>query len=89
MSLAYDFVVASVIVIVSVAVHVIAVQLFGPSAALHSIASGATVFNGAQRADLWYQILAQWVPMGGLLVAGLWPIARAFRRQASTTVTSR
>lgn len=87
MTLAYDFVVSGVITIISVIIHVMAVNLFAPGTALHMVASGATLMDGAARADLWYQILAMWVPLFGLVVAGAWPFVRAYRRQANTAVT--
>lgn len=86
MSLAYDMVVSGVIFIISVVIHVMAVQLFAPGTPLHVTASAATTLNGADRADLWYQILAMWVPLGGLLVSGLWPLIRAYKRQAATAI---
>lgn len=84
MTLAYDMVVSGVIVAISVVIHVIALELFAPGTALHVLASEATNLRGGARADLWYQILVMWVPLGGLFVAGSWPIVRAYRRQATT-----
>jgi hypothetical protein len=67
-----------------------AVSLFAPDAALHSIAStGTSAMNGAATADLWYEILAVWVPLlagGGILS---WAILREYRRQAFTAATPR
>lgn len=89
MSLAYDMTVSAVIAIISVVIHMMALYLFAPDTALHALASQATLLNGADRADLWYQILVMWVPLGGLLVAAVWPLARAYRRQAATAVQQR
>lgn len=86
MSLAYDMTVSAVIAIISVVIHLMALHLFAPGTALHVMATEATLLNGGERADLWYQILVMWVPLGGFVVAALWPLARAYRRQAATAV---
>lgn len=84
MGLAYDLVVGAIIAIISLVVHYIAVSLLAPGTPLFAIAADATTLSGQQRAQTWYQILAMWVPMGGLLVAAAWPMIRAYRRQAVT-----
>lgn len=84
MTLAYDMVVSGVIVVISILVNRIAIYLFAPGTALHVLASNAAHFNAAARADLWYEILALWVPLGGIVVALAWPLVRAYRRQAVT-----
>lgn len=89
MTLAYDMVVSGVITAISVTIHLISVYLFAPGTPLHEGASQAVLFNGAARADLWYQILAQWLPLAGLLVAAAWPMLRAYRRQAATAAVAR
>jgi len=62
-----------------------AVELFAPESPLHIMASdGTEVMNGAARADLWFQILAIWLP---LLVCGfsaLFLLIREYRRQVAT-----
>lgn len=84
MTLAYDMVVAGVIFCISVVVHLMAVELFAPGTPLHAAASEGVHMSGAERADLWYEIFALWIPLLGCLTSGLWPLLRAYRRQAST-----
>jgi len=84
MGLAYDLVVATVIAIISIVVHYIAVNLLAPGTALFGLAADATLLSGESRASTWYQILAMWVPLGGLLISAAWPLVRAYRRQAAT-----
>lgn len=86
MTLAYDMVVAGVIATISVLIHVISLHLFAPNTVLYQMAADSTHFIGqnGSRLDFWYQCLVMWVPMGGLVVAGAWPIVRAYRRQAVT-----
>jgi len=84
MSRPFDFTVVTVIWIVSIIIHRAAVELFAPESPLHEVASQATNLNGAARADLWFQILAIWVPilaMGGILA---WSLLREYRRQVAT-----
>jgi len=89
MSRSFDFVVSGVSVTIAVVVHRMAVELFAPNAPLHKLASDGTgALNGAARADLWFQILAIWMPLavfGG--IALLYPLIREFRRQANTATT--
>lgn len=84
MTLAYDLVVSGVIICIAAVVHLLSIMLFAPGTELHILASEATMFSGAQRAQLWFEILSVWVPAGGLVVAFTWPIVRAYRRQART-----
>lgn len=84
MTLAYDLVIGGVIILVSIIVSFIAGELFAPGTVLHTTASNAVHLNGAERADLWYQILRMWVPMGGFFVGFAWPLVRAYRRQTVT-----
>jgi len=84
MSRAFDFTVVGVITIIAVVIHLIGVELFAPGSPLHAVASSATAMNGAERADLWYEILAVWVPLmafGGICA---WAAIREYRRQAIT-----
>lgn len=81
MTLAYDIVVSSVLLLMAIIAHLMAVELFAPGTALHAAASTADNLGGAEKADLWYQIFVMWIP---LLVAGTafaWPFVRAYRRQ--------
>lgn len=84
MSRAYDFVVMGVILIISVTIHMMSVELFATGSTLHRIASGATLLNGAARADLWYEILALWVPLGSSTGIMLWGFIREYRRSRTT-----
>jgi hypothetical protein len=83
----FDFTIAGVIVIIAAVIHRAAVELFAPESPLHEIASDGTgALNGAQRADLWFEILAIWVPIltiGGIIA---WIFLREYRRQVATAV---
>lgn len=84
MSRAFDFVVVSVIWMICLVIHRIAVELFAPDKPLHEIAASATHFNAASKASLWFEILAVWVPLiagAGILA---WALVREYRRQAVT-----
>ena len=87
MSRAFDFVVVGVIFVIAVMIHLMGVNLFAPGSPLHTIAStGTETMNGAERADLWHEMLTIWVPL--LSVAGIsaWAFVREYRRQAATAV---
>lgn len=86
MSRAFDFVVIGIIWIVAVVIHLMGVELFSPGTPLYQAAASATNLNGAERAQLWYEILTVWVP---LLAAGgitAWGFVREYRRQALTAM---
>lgn len=87
MSRAFDFVVVGVIIIVAVMIHLMGVNLFAPDSPLHTVAStGTESMNGADRADLWHEMLTIWVPLiasGGIMA---WAFVREYRRQAATAV---
>lgn len=88
MSMAYDFVVATVISVISAVIHFIGVQLFSPGTQLFDIATdGTAVIGGTAKATLWFEILVVWVPV--LVFGGVWAWAfvRMYRRQAATAVT--
>lgn len=85
MSRGFDFVVVGVIWVVAVIIHLMGVELFSPGGPLYTIAStGTEAMNGAERAQLWYEILTIWVPL--LACAGItaWAFVREYRRQAVT-----
>jgi len=85
MSRSYDFVVSSVIVIIAVVVHRMAIELFAPNTILYSVATdGTAVMNGQQHADLWFQIIAIWAPFGAAVSILLWALIREYRRQVQT-----
>lgn len=86
MSRAFDYVVVGVIYVIAVTVHLMGVELFSPASPLHAIASGATHFDGAAKADLWYEILSLWVPLIGVGGISAWAIIREYRRQANTAL---
>jgi hypothetical protein len=66
-----------------------AVELFAPESPLHRLASdGTQIMNGAARADLWFQILAIWVPLMVCGFSALYLLIREYRRQVATAVRS-
>jgi len=84
MARAFDFTVVTVTVLISIIIHMMGLELFAPGTPLHQLASGASTLNGAERANLWYQVLTIWVPLiadGGILG---WAVLREYRRQATT-----
>lgn len=90
MSRAFDFIVVVVIWIIAAVIHMMGVTLFAPGTGLHSIAStGTAAMSGADRADLWYEILAVWVPLAAGIGIAAWAIVREYRRQAFTAVAPR
>jgi len=85
MSRLYDFVVVGVVWLISFVAHTISVELFSPESKLHEVASEATAFGGAAKADLWFEVLAIYAPLiavGGIVA---WAFVREWRRQAVTT----
>jgi len=67
-----------------------AVELFAPESPLHIMASdGTEVMKGAERADLWFEILAIWTPLLVIGFAGLYLIIREYRRQITTAARPR
>jgi len=89
MSRVFDYTVSGVIAIISVIIHRVGVELFAPESPLHDVASRATTLGGAEKADLWFQILGIWVPMLGLGFAMAYLLMREYRRQVSTAATAR
>jgi len=90
MSRIFDFTIVGVITIIASVIHRASVELFAPESPLHKIASdGTATLEGAARADLWFQILAIWVPIlsiGGILA---WALLREYRRQVATATRGR
>lgn len=86
MTRSFDFVLMGVIWIVAIVVHMMGVELFSPGTPLYEMAStGTEAMNGAERAQLWYEVLTVWVPMiaaGGIT---FWSFVREYRRQAVTS----
>jgi len=81
----FDFTLSGVLVIVAAVVHRMAVELFAPESPLHILASdGTEVMKGAERADLWFEILAIWVPLAVIFFAGMYLLIREYRRQVAT-----
>lgn len=90
MSRAFDFLLVGVIYIVAVVIHLMGINLLAPGSPLHEMAStGTSAMNGAQRADLWYEIITLWVPL--IAVGGIssWAFIREYRRQATTAMARR
>lgn len=86
MSRAFDFVLVGIIYIIAAVIHLMAIELLAPGTPLYETASTATNLNGAERAQLWYEIVAIWVPliaMGGITA---YAVMREYRRQAVTAV---
>jgi len=74
-----------VLTIIAAVIHRAAVELFAPESPLHALASdGTTALKGAERADLWFEILAIWVPLLVIGFAALYLIIREYRRQVAT-----
>lgn len=88
MSRLFDWLLFTVISLISMFVHTISVSLFAPESKLHEIASQATQFSGAERADLWFQILAIWAPVIAVVGIGAWCLLREYRRQVATARTT-
>jgi hypothetical protein len=84
MSRPYDYTVGGVIIIISAVMHRLGVEIFAPESPLHSIASQGAAMNGASRADLWFEILAIWMPLLGVGFAFAFMLMREYRRQVST-----
>ena len=85
MSRVYDFTVVGTITIISVVVHLMAVELFAPGGVLFELAStGTQNVNGAARAQLWFEILTIWVPIAAIGGISLWALIREYRRQVRT-----
>jgi len=85
MSRAYDFTVSTVIIIISTIIHRMAVELFAPDTILYDVATDGTAnVNGAQHADLWFQIIAIWAPLGAAGAILVWALIREYRRQVQT-----
>lgn len=85
MTLAYDFVVASVLSIFAIVIHRISAALFNVNSGLYEIATdGTQVFNGAERAAFMADFLIIWLPL--LIFGFAWAYAavKAYRRQSIT-----
>lgn len=89
MSRAFDFLLVGIIYIIAVVIHLMGINLLAPGTPLHELAStGTSAMNGAERADLWYEIITLWVPLiasGGI---SAWAFVREYRRQAHTAATT-
>jgi hypothetical protein len=78
-----------VIALIAVIIHRIGVELFAPESPLHEVASRADNLGGADKADLWFQILAIWGPLFVLGFAMAFLLIKEYRRQVSTAATAR
>lgn len=86
MSRAFDFTVVGVVWVVAIVVHMIGLNLFAPGTPLYEMAEGATALDGAEKAHLWFQILAIWMPLISGAGITAWAVLREYRRQAVTAV---
>lgn len=85
MGAAFDIVVAGVISVIASVFHLMAVELFAPTSPLYALATdGTSVMNGTARANLWFQILAVWMPVAVLLGIWAWVGIRKYRRTVQT-----
>jgi len=85
MSRAFDFTVLGVIYIIAIIIHLMGIELFSPGTPLYNLATdGTQTMNGAERAQLWYEILTVWVPMLAMGGITCWGFIREYRRQAVT-----
>lgn len=90
MSRAFDFLLVGIIYIIAVVVHLMGINLFAPGSPLHDLAStGTSAMNGAERANLWYEIITLWVPLIACGGISAWAFIREYRRQATTAVARR
>lgn len=81
----YDFTVVAVITIIAVVIHRMSLELFAPDAPLYAIATdGTEVMNGQALADLWFQIIAIWVPLAAAGAIAAWAMIREYKRQVQT-----
>jgi len=87
MGLAYDLVVASVITIIAIVIHLIGIELVGPSTPLFEMAvEEASNLGGAAKANLWFEIFAVWIPLIAIAGIWLWTVIKAYKRQVQTAV---
>jgi len=90
MTRAYDFTVLTVIYIIAVVIHLMAVELMAPGSPLYAVATdGTEVMDGQAWADMVYMITSTWVPI--ISVGGItaWTVVREYKRQAVTAVRPR
>jgi hypothetical protein len=86
----FDITLVGVLIIISALIHRMAVELFAPESPLHVLASdGTEIMNGAARADLWFEILAIWVPLLVLGFSFAYLLVREYKRQLNTAVRAR
>jgi hypothetical protein len=86
----FRFTVTGVIYIIAAVIHRMAVELFAPESPLHKLASdGTAVLNGAQRADLWFEILSIWVPIMAIGGVTAWMLMAEYRHQTVTAARQR
>lgn len=89
MTRSYDFVVATVVTLVAIIWHRMAVGFLDPSGTLYEIAADATNLGGASLASWWHSIGVMWLPL--IAIGGIWlyVFVREFRRQAITGTGAR
>jgi len=87
MSRAFDFAVWTVIVVVSVVIHLIGTELFLPGSPLYELATTDTAaMNGQEWADMVSEALIIWVPLIGSFGISAWVLIREYRRVVTSTV---
>ena len=87
MTRAYDFTVLAVVYLVSVVIHLMAVELMAPGTGLYALATdGTEVMNGQAWADQTFMILSTWVPLISFFGITAWGVFREYRRQALSAV---
>lgn len=79
------FIVLSVTYIISFIIHMTATMLFTPDGALFAMATdGTEILSGPERAQLWFEILAIWVPVIAVVGVTAWALVTEYRRQTAT-----
>lgn len=76
--------VVGVVTIIAVVMHYFGIVAFQPGSPLYEVAAGATNLNGAERADLWFQIGTVWVPMIAIVGIWGWALFNEYKRQTVT-----
>lgn len=84
MSRIRDFMIVAVVTIFAIIMHYFGVVAFQPGSPLYEVAADATNLNGAERADLWFQIGTIWIPLIAIGGIWTWALVNEYRRQAVT-----
>lgn len=88
MTRSYDFVVATVVTLVAIVWHRIAVDAIAPDASLYETVSSLAVSGGplnvGTRISFWFEIGVIWIPLIAIGAIWLYVFVREFRRQVAT-----